>query len=116
MLPVNPISVTVIVALLAVDAIAHTIFAALGQIPGGSAWAYILALYSSLAIAGAGSGVREITGTKSSVGQIATVISGTASGALLSFFYAGTTTDNNPQIATAAAVLGGIVATIIISK
>ncbi|EDX70868.1 Pentapeptide repeat protein [Coleofasciculus chthonoplastes PCC 7420] len=107
------LGVALIVALLAVDAIAHTIFGALGQILGGSTWAYILALYISLGMAGAGSGVRKITVTKSSVGQIATVISGTASGALLSFFYAGTTTDNNPQIATAAAVLGGIVAAIV---
>ncbi|MBE9126494.1 MULTISPECIES: pentapeptide repeat-containing protein [unclassified Coleofasciculus] len=110
---ITVVGVAVVVALLAVDAIARMIFGSLGRTPGEPAWAYILALYISMGIAGVGSGIRGITGTKSIAGRIATVMSGTASGALLGFFYGGSTTGNNPQIATAAAVLGGMVMAVI---
>ncbi len=103
------IGVTGIVALFAANAVSRMTFGALGRTAAESAWSFVLALYISLAIAGAFSGVRVITGSKLIAGRVATIVSGAASGALLGFFYGGSTTDNNPQIAIASAVLGGVI-------
>lgn len=96
------IIVAVVVATCATNAIARMIFGVLGRTLQEPGWAYILALYISLGIATAASGTRAIAG------RIATTISATASGALLGFFYAGTTAGNNPQIAIFGAVIGGV--------
>lgn len=103
------IFIALVVAVVAINAVIRTIFGALGRTPAESAWSFVLALYSSLGIAGVCSGVRVIISTQSIIWRIATTLSAAASGALLSFFYAGSSTDNNPKIAIAAAVLGGIV-------
>ncbi len=98
------------------DAVSRMIFGALGQTPAHPAWPYVLVLYTSLAIAGAGSAVRSMTATTSMAGRVATILSGTASGALLAFYYAGTATDNNPQIASLAAVVGAVTMAIAIFR
>lgn len=110
------LTVAVIVALLAVDAFCHMIFAALGRTAAEPTWSYILALCLIFAIAGAFSGIRVMTGSKLIAGRVATIVSGTASGALLAFFYAGTTTDNNQLIATAAATIAAVVIALIIVR
>lgn len=97
------------VAIVAINAVSRTIFGALGRTSAEPAWSFVLALYTSLGIAGACSGLRALLDTQSIVGRIATTLSGAASGVLLSFFYAGSSTENNPRIAIAAAVVGGIV-------
>lgn len=101
--------IALVVAVVAVNAVSRMIFGALGRTAAEPAWSFVLALYASLGIAGACSGLRVIIGTQSKVWRIATTLSGTLSGALLSFFYAGSSTANNPRIAIAAAVVGGIV-------
>lgn len=110
------VMVAMVVALLAADAISRMIFGSLGKTAAEPAWSYILALGISLAIAGAFSGVRAMTGAKSLAGRVATTVSGSASGALLGFFYAGSSTNNNPQIAIAGAVIGGVVMAIAIFR
>ncbi len=89
------------------------IFGALGRTAAEPAWSFVVALCSSLGIAGACSGLRALIGTQSMTGRIAATLSGAASGALLSFFYAGSSNDNNPKIAIAAAVVGGIVMAVV---
>ncbi|NES21956.1 MAG: hypothetical protein F6K41_24275 [Symploca sp. SIO3E6] len=98
-----------VVAWLAVNAFSSMIFGSLGTTAADPAWSYVVALGISLAIAGASCGIRVKIGSKSMVGRFVTTISGTASSALLGFYYGGTITNNNPQIAIASAVFGGIV-------
>lgn len=102
------------VAWLTVKAFSAMIFASLGA-TAESVQSYILALAISLAIAGAFSGVRAMTGSQSGFGRVATIVSAAASGALLGFYYGGTATDNNPKIAIAGAVFGAVVMAIAIS-
>ena len=104
-----------IVAWLTTNAFSVMIFASLGTTSAEPAWSYVLALGISLAIAGAFCGVRVRTRSKSRIGRFATIISGTASGTLLGFYYGGTTSNNNPTIAIAGAVFGGVVMAIAIA-
>jgi hypothetical protein len=106
---VTLVGVAAIVALLAADAFSQMIFGALGRTAAEPGWSFILALGISLAIAGAFAPAKVLLGNKSLAGRLASAVSGAASGALLGFFYAGSTTNNNPQIATIGAVLGGLV-------
>jgi hypothetical protein len=101
--------VTVVVTLLSADAFSQMLFGVLGRTPAEGNWSYVIALAVSLAISGTFSGVRALSGTKSLPGRIVTIVSGAASGALLGFFYGGSTTNNNPRFAIAGAVLGGVV-------
>ncbi len=107
--------VAVVVGLLAVDAYSQMIFGVLGRTSAEPAWSYVIALYVSLAIAGTFCAARVLTGSKLIAEQVATIVSGAASGALLGFFYGGSTTNNNPQMAIAGAVIGGLVMAIAIS-
>ncbi|HAA32761.1 MAG TPA: low-complexity protein [Cyanobacteria bacterium UBA8553] len=101
--------VAVVVAVLTADALSRMIFGSLGRTLEQPAGSYILALGISMAIAGGLCACRVMTGTKSMVGRVAMIVSGTASGALLGFFYGGSTTNNNPQIAIATAVIVAVV-------
>jgi hypothetical protein len=99
----------VVVALLAVDAFSQMIFGVLGRAAAEGGWSFVVAFYISLAIAGTFCGARVITGRRSIARRVVTIVSGAASGALLGFFYAGSTTKNNPKMAIAGAVVGGLV-------
>jgi hypothetical protein len=101
------------VALLSVDAFSKMIFGLLGRTPAEGGWSFVIALGVSLAISGTFSGLRVMMRPKSLARRIATIVSGAASAALLGFFYGGSTTDNNVQIAIAGAVLGGVLMALI---
>jgi hypothetical protein len=101
--------VVVIAAWLSANAFSQMLFGVLGRTPAESGWSFVIALGASLAISGGFSGIRAFTGTTSFARRVATIVSGAASGALLGFFYAGISTNNNPQFAIAGAVLGGVV-------
>lgn len=105
--------VAVVVALISADAFSKMIFGLLGRTPAEGGWSFVIALGVSLAISGTFSGLRVMMRPKSLTRRIATIISGAASGALLGFFYAGSTTDNNAQFAIAGAVLGGVLMALI---
>lgn len=101
--------VVIIVAWLSANAFSQMLFGVLGRTAAEQGWSFVIALAVSLAISGGFSGVRAFTGTKSLARRMATIVSGAASGALLGFFYAGSSTNNNAQIAIAGAVLGGVI-------
>lgn len=103
------IVVVVIVAWLSANAFSQMLFGVLGRTAAETGWSFVIALAVSLAISGGFSGVRTFIGTKSLARRIATIVSGAASGALLGFFYAGSSTNNNPKFAIAGAVIGGVV-------
>ncbi|NJP08225.1 MAG: pentapeptide repeat-containing protein [Leptolyngbyaceae cyanobacterium RU_5_1] len=112
-------------AVLVGHAISRLVFGVLGQTPTDRAWGYVIALLISSGIAGGCSGIRSLVKQRRLRG-LATVLSGTASGALIGFFYAGTSTkvlmdwlhawfslgenptQNYPQAAIAGAVVGGL--------
>lgn len=102
------VAVAVVVALPVAEAMTRTVFGALGQTVQSRAWPYVLALYISMGIAGAGSAARVATGTKSIAGVVAGTLSATASFALVGFYYGGSATGNNPQVAVAAAIGAGV--------
>ena len=116
---ISKIIFVVVVSILAFDAIATMLFGSLGKTPESSEWNYILTLYIFLASLGA---IALIANLKSNlkifkiVKPIAAVLSATLSFALLGFYYGGSTTDNNPQIAIISAIALGIVGTILSLK
>lgn len=102
--------VSVIVALLTLNAFSQMIFGVLDKTPSAPGWSFVIALYVSLAIAGTSGAVRAIIANKFSiVGRILLIVSGAASGALVGFFYGGSTTNNNSQMAILGAILGGLI-------
>jgi hypothetical protein len=112
------VSVTLIVALLAANAVSSTIFGVLGQTAEDPAWPYALVLYMVLGIATTAAALRAIASTKKNrrVENVARTISGAMSGALLGFFYGGSSTGNNAQVAIASAVIGGSIAAILLAR
>jgi Pentapeptide repeats (8 copies) len=84
------------------DALTRLILGAVGQIPGQSAWAFVLLLYAVLI----GAGLAATLGATQRM-QSATRLAGVLVGALLGFFYAGTFTQNNPQAALIGMIVGG---------
>ena len=108
------VGIAVVVALVTANAFSQMIFGVLGRTAAERGWSFVIALYVSLAIAGTFCAARAMTGSRSIAGRVATIVSGAASGALLGFFYGGSTTNNNAQMAIAGAVMGGLVIAIAI--
>ena len=109
----------VVVSILSFDAIATMIFGSLGKTQESSGWNYVLTLYIFLGSLGI---ISTIANTQSKLKislnfqSIPTVLSATLSFALLGFYYGGTMTDNNHQVATIAAITSGAIATILSLK
>lgn len=94
-------------AALLFHAVSSLIFAAMGTLPGQTAWSYILALYGALALATIGTGLR--TATRSAwLMLLGRALTGTAIAALLGFFYGGRLTDNNVTFAVLGAAGLGV--------
>jgi hypothetical protein len=110
--------VALIVALLAANAVSSTIFGVLGQTAEDPAWSYALVLYIVLGLATTAAALRAIASTQKNkrIENAARIISGAMSGALLGFFYGGSCTGNNAQIAIASAVIGGSIAAILLAR
>ncbi len=94
------------VAIVSIDAVTHMLFGVLGRTAAEPGWSFVLALAISLAIAAVGAAISARTHHRL-IERFGIIASGTASGALLSFYYGGRATDSNAQAAIAAAVLGG---------
>lgn len=106
--------IIIIVAGIMVDTVSQLIFGALGQVPGGSAWGFIVALYLSLGVAGGLSGIRRLLKLRSRVSRTADWLSGVASSALVGFYYGGSLSGKNATIAIVGALsLAGVMALIL---
>ena len=103
----------------AFNAISIMLFGSLGTTPKNSDWNYILLLYVFIATIGI---VAFIANIKSRLkiwktfSFVAAVLSVTLSFALLGFYYGGSLSDNNPQIATITAIVLGTLGTILALK
>jgi hypothetical protein len=115
------VALALVVGLLVGDAVSRLIFAALGQTAEKAGWNFVLALYASLGIAGIGIGLKTLVKPRSLLAKMAGVVSATASGTLVGFFYGGTMGgqlfailqqdspgENNPQTAIVGAVFLGL--------
>ncbi|MBD1869850.1 pentapeptide repeat-containing protein [Cyanobacteria bacterium FACHB-471] len=101
-------TVALLLAGLAIHAFSLMIFGVLGRTAAESAWSYAIALHASLGLAGAGAAVLTLEGLKPIVKRLSMTTSGSATGALLGFFYVGSLTDQDPQIATIAAAIASL--------
>jgi uncharacterized protein YjbI with pentapeptide repeats len=100
-------TIALVTALLMGHAVSQMVFGAMGQTPAEPAWNYVVALYISLGIAGT---IGFVPLKPPSIRKLLQLLAATASGALLGFFYGGSTTGDNPQVAVAAALAGGLAA------
>jgi len=125
------------IALLVGDALSRLIFGALGQIPGSSAWSFVLVLYGVLSAVAVSSGIsslatnlsrdsrslkalsfvqsvplyvgsRSLNGIPPTIRKIARTFSAVLSGALLGFFYAGSASGNNSTLEIAGAIAASL--------
>jgi hypothetical protein len=104
-----PLSIAaLILAGFAIHAFSLMVFGVLGRTAAESVWTYVVALYVSLGLAGAGAAVLALEGLQPTVQRIFMMISGSATGALLVFFYVGSLADQDPQVATIAAVIASL--------
>lgn len=97
-----------ILAGFAIHAFSLMVFGVLGRTAAESLWTYVIALYASLELAGAGAAVLALEGLTPTVQCMFMTISGSATGALLSFFYVGSLADQDPQVATIAAAIASL--------
>ena len=101
---------------LAFDALSIMLFNSLGTTPESSSWNYVLLLYFFIAIIGV---INTLANTKSnlqfgnSFKPVAAILSVTLSFALLGFYYGGSISKNDPQIAAITAILLGLLGTIL---
>jgi hypothetical protein len=103
-----------LVAGIMADLVSQLIFGALGQVPSGSAWGFIVALYISLGMAGGLSGIRSVLKPRSLASQVAGLLSGISSAALAGFYYAGSLSGKNSMMAIVGAVsLGSLMAIVL---
>ncbi|NJL23329.1 MAG: pentapeptide repeat-containing protein [Leptolyngbyaceae cyanobacterium SM1_3_5] len=100
-----PLGIMLIGAIALFDAVSHLLFGVLGRTAAESGWSFVIALCVSLAIAATAIFLPQ---------PAATLLSGTASGALLSFYYGGRAADNQAQIAIASAIFGGTITLILL--
>ncbi len=96
------------IAFLVGDALSRLIFSALGQIPGSSAWSFVLILYGFLSAAAVSSGISSLKRVPLIIRNVARTLSAVLSGALLGFFYAGSASGNNSTLAIAGAIAAGL--------
>ncbi|MBD1999029.1 pentapeptide repeat-containing protein [Leptolyngbya sp. FACHB-541] len=101
-------TVALLLAGLAIHAFSLMIFGVLGRTAAESAWSYAIALHASLGLAGAGAAVLTLERLKPIVKRLSMTTSGSATGALLGFFYVGSLTDQDPQVATIAAAIASL--------
>jgi Pentapeptide repeats (8 copies) len=99
--------------IIAFPAVSQMSFGVLGRTPEESSWSYTVALFVSLGIAGTFAAIRGIIYRNLILQRIATILSGAASGALLGFYYGGSSQNNNPQIAVMSSAIAFLVMAII---
>jgi Pentapeptide repeats (8 copies) len=105
-----------IILLITFPAISQMGFGVLGNTPETPTWSYIVALVISLAISGLGASFRRTFVDLPILERIITALSGTASAALIGFYYGGIIQNNNPQFAAISAFVASIFAAILCLK
>ncbi|MGV0028518.1 pentapeptide repeat-containing protein [Phormidesmis priestleyi] len=99
------------IILLVGNAVTRLAFGSLGQIPGSRAWSYVVLLHGFLSVAGVASALSAI-GQKSlkvdRFTKLTGILSATLTGGLMGFFYGGSSTNNNAEVATIGAIAGAI--------
>ncbi|MEM9925761.1 MAG: pentapeptide repeat-containing protein [Cyanobacteria bacterium P01_D01_bin.50] len=104
------ISITSITIIIVFHAVSQMIFGVIERTPQSPIWSYALALSISLGLAGITCVTMGAARDKSFLKQIAIILSGATSGAILGFFYGGTAAGGkNPQVAIASAVIGALI-------
>lgn len=98
------ILVTLIVALLAMNAISRMVYGAIAA--NDSAFALVLALHITSGLAGLATAFTTFSSVRSLLNRSAWMIAGAVSMALLGFFYIGTATGNNQTAAAVGALIG----------
>lgn len=84
------------------DLVSQLAFSSLGQTTDDRAWRFVVALHVVLALAGLGTAAKFLLG-RQRYGAWAEIGSSVLSAALVGFFYAGSSSGNNPTIATLGA-------------
>lgn len=102
-----------IIAWFAFDAMSQMVFGAIGVSMQDPAWIYTLALQTSSAIAGLATAIWSFSSKRTLFQRITIALAGATSGAVFCFYYGGVFAENNPKVAIAAAVIGGMVAAIV---
>lgn len=97
-------------AVLTFHAISHMLFGAIGTIPSNPTWGLIVTLYVFVAISGLGA-LPQLWLPKP-LKKLA-ILPTLATGALLGFYYGGSAADQDPQVAMVAAILAGLLTTVI---
>ena len=91
-------------------AVSQMVFGVIERTPESPVWVYAIALLISLGMTGITCTVMILANKKSLFYRIFIIISGAASGAILGFFYGGTSAGGkNPQIAIISAILGALI-------
>ncbi|MEO1561193.1 MAG: pentapeptide repeat-containing protein, partial [Cyanobacteria bacterium J06632_19] len=104
------ISISFVTTVIVFHAVSSMIFGVIERTPESPVWVYGVALSISLGIAGIAGVVMSLAKKKSTLQRIATILSGSTSGAILGFFYGGTAAGGkNPQIAIASAAIGALI-------
>ena len=106
------IILTIFLSILAIDAVATMVFGSLGNTSESAEWNYILILYVFLAVLGASVTVYRFT----KIQFIITILLPILSLALLGFYYGGSLTNNNSQIAIITALISGTIGVFISIK
>ncbi len=107
------IFIAFLTAIIAFQAISQMSFGVLGRTPEESAWSYTVALFVSLGIAGIFAAIRGMIHRNEILQRIATTLLGATSGALLGFYYGGSSQNNNPQIAVMSSAIACLIMAII---
>ena len=102
--------------LLTGHAVSRLVFGVLGQTPSDRAWGYVIALYSSLCVAGVSSGLRIILPLRSIVNRAAFVLLALIAAAISGFYYAGSLMEKNPQWAIAGAVVSSVFTGLLLTR
>ncbi|NEQ99778.1 MAG: pentapeptide repeat-containing protein [Cyanothece sp. SIO2G6] len=100
-------------AWLSVSAFSQMLFGGLGSTRDHASWGYVIALNISLALAGGMTGVQEWRSLSPRYRQICRILAMMATCALLGFFYGGTWSHNNAQVAIASAILLGLLGLVV---
>lgn len=104
------ISIVILIITVVFHAVSMMIFGVISRTPESPVWVYGIALSISLGIAGIACSIMSLAKQNTFLQRIATILSGTTSGAILGFFYGGTIAGGkNPQAAIISAVGGAFI-------
>jgi predicted membrane protein len=110
---VASIVVVAIALYISFPAYSQMIFAVVGLTPADPAWSYTYPLHISLGVAAWATVAIAISPRHSPQNAIASILSAAGSGALLGFFYLGSSLGNNATMAVTGAIFGALLGAIL---